>query len=805
MELYICYHANCALRGFYICKCKDPPIFVCENHKSGHSHHNPTIIPNTYYSDGRMSTTKVEDVLFTTQQYLCASSTDQFGLFKYELVEIRLPDDYKESIKKLISHLTHQIRNTHRGKDDQIKLNVSYFFSSLPKIIMNYTYKLDNEVSTIMGFFNTMYSRIADDAAEFLNQIIDELVSNGLLKMDSRTLGIITDTLEGQRKKLWDQIIIGDYSIESIVEKFKSNFKKFAIKEAEFDNFTSRIREDLENREIKIRNTIREEIFSYLNEKIINGSYLQFIFYQSIGIPNLKTQQIYKPEWFAIENKLLKNEPVLISNIIQTGIGVYSFLITFKDSEQSILTELRDSKLTYIITFNNPNLLLLPGSSSDKLVVIQNYPRKIFSFQIHEGEAVNDESQTLVFSTDSMLISAVYITWEDSIIFSTSSNMLVHKAFNQNDEKYQIITLNLDKNEIIQDINVISVKKMILVRTSKSFIILNYLFEEVYRVRAKGRKIESFDELGSNSVFLFSLIGKVIHSCELVISVHHQNEIFKFTHESESSLKKTISSLGKIFRKSIFEKDDENYLKQFNLYFAPIPISNINKVAIDGRPEDLLDIQPIKQSYDIEIEEPEIKNQSPKLEKVLEPTSQNLQIKEKIRLNPFLFDGNRPTYDTIQGKCKLCGKACSPDGFICLEEHPCQSLCFRKGACCKFGKNLCAKKYPSGKDSHEGDHECDSGFHSCGEPCPVEGCSVYCSRKYSHSKFHKCELHFSRNGKSCNNVCFDFNHVHYVKCICADEEEAGRFKTRKHCPGLSKDSIGCEEFWEMHNWEKFVC
>ena len=804
MELYICYQANCALRGFYICKCKDPQIYVCENHKSSHASHNPTIIPNTYYSDGRMSTTKIEDVLFTTQQYLCTSSTVQFGLFKYELVEIRLPEDYKESIKKLISHLTNQIQNTQRGKDDQIKLNVSQFFASLPKISMNYSYKLEKEASAIMRYYDSMYSRIADDATDFFNQTIDELISNGFLKADSRTLGIVTDTLEGQRKKLWDQIIIGNYSNESILEKFKSNFKKFSTKEVEFENITTKIKQDLETREDKIRSSIKEEIFSYLNEKIINGSYLQFIFYQSIGIPNLKTQ-IYKPEWFAIENKLLKNEPVSISNIIQTDIGVYSFLLTFEDSEKSILTELRDSKLTYIITFNNSKLLLLPGSNLEKLVIIQNYPRKIFSFQICEGEAVNDESQTLVSSTDSMLISAAYISWEDSIILLTSSNTLVHKSFNQSDEKYKLINLSIDKNEIIQDVNVKTLKKMILVRTSKSFIILNSLFEEVYRVRARGRRIELFDEIGSNSIFLYSLIGKVIHSCELVISLQHQSEIFKFTHNQESMLKKTISNIGKIFRKSIFEKDEDNYLKQFNLHFAPMPISNINKISIECRPEDILDIQPIKQSNDINNEEPEINNPSLKLEKLHEPSSQNLQINEKIRLNPFLFDGNRPTYDTIQGKCKLCGKACSLDGFICIDEHPCQSLCFKKGACCKFGKNLCSKKYPSGKDSHEGDHECDSGFHSCGEPCPVESCSVYCSRKYNHSKLHKCELHFSRNGKSCNNECFDNNHVHYVKCICADEEEAARFKTRKHCPGLSKDSIGCEEFWEMNHWEKFVC
>jgi hypothetical protein len=776
---------------------------MCENHKSDHTNHRLSEIPGTYLSDGRMNITKIDDVLFNTQNYISCSSFQQFGLFKYEVADVPLPDDYKEGIRKMIHFLIHHLIDTTRGNDERVRSLVADFFNSIPKIIMNFEFNVEKEQEIVLDFFNKMHSRISDDVREYFTDVIQCMVSNSILQEVKTTLGIVTGRLNTQDEKFWNNILIGKFNIDSIIKVFRNRFEQFAVKKEEFQNIISKFEFDLIDREKKITESIKEELFTYFSEKFMNTFYVQFIFYQSISNPNLKTQQVFKPEFFAIENRIFKKESIKITSVIQSSIGIYIFLIVFENSNKSCLVELKDSKLNSILIFHSSSLIILPGSSPEKLLILQNYPRKLYCFQIYDGSVLGDDNQAFTGQTESNIISAAYMTWEDSIIFCTSSNNLLVKSFDQASEQLTKVDLNLEKNENILEVNVKPSKRMIVVHTSRALIILNYQYKEVYRIKAREKKIEAFDELNSNSVFFFLIVGKLFLSCEIIISLNDQKEIFKFEHEKENRFRFTLKGLKTMFKSPIIDKEDDSYIKQFNLHFAPMAISHAGAKVIEPRNEEIDELLSLNQAFDVShpvIPQPE---PSPVQERII--AHHSIPVQENIRLNPFLYDEKLPRFDMIQGKCKLCGKSCNSDEFLCHDEHSCQAICLEPGACSKYGKMLCCKKIPAGKDAHEGKHECESKFHSCGEACPVDECSIYCVRKYNHSNLHKCDIHVSKNGKSCNNVCFDRNHFHYIKCICSQvNEQACKMRSIKHCHEQNKDIVGCEDYWEFHKWEKFI-
>lgn len=781
MEVFKCSITECFQRGLNCCKCTTPPGFYCENHKGIHSGHSTlSQIPESYVSYAELKILHLDDICSSGQKYLFPSGTSQYSLFKYEIVPKKLPEDYQEFFHKAIWHFIQNLRTIPRDKSEHVLIEEKKLFKTLQKKVLNFSY----QIGSVNSLFIATYNKRDDSVLNMLLQFIDDNKGYMFLNDYSGFMGLGKKFIDEEKENFHNLVRQGSCGIEKMIELFRECFKNFVLGKAGFEEKMKDIREGLFEMDKRIREEGEKEIFKLLSSSFNNKEFVQFVFYQDRQFSGFKNQ-IFKPDWFPCENLLLIKEKILISDTQQLSPGSYISLMVFTESKKSFLLSISDFSVSRLLVFEETNLIIASGISSDSLVLIQNYPKQLYFFS-YDGKNISpDSSKNFTTETTYNIISIAYMNWKDSVLFITTENDLREKYIN-NDLYPRKIEFKLEYEDKLLDVQVKTSKRMIFLRTSIYFVILDDSFSEIFRFKSLGSFIDIFDDYHSLNVLFVGFYNEKIRSLEIVLSEDQQKK-FGFKLEEDNMLKKTLSSLINYFKKSVQDDNANSHYNEFDEFtLHPLSVLTPDSVSVQ---------KSIPESKSFWCNPLTDNNSLASIKQVLpiqkpDPT--------KININPFEARKILPEKAFFEGHCRICGEEYEENVKTCQKVHYCNEICEYEGACSTFGKNHCQIELPKNVLRHSGPHKCSSEFHSCFQKCPVKDCIVYCTRKIGHKGIHKCEIHFSLNGVSCNNECFNANHKHFVECECKD------VKSPWHCANENMDMVECEEFWKKYNWEALL-
>ena len=575
MEEIKCFVEHCSEELELICKCQYPPVYLCKMHKAQHLNQNGLHAIEKLQENHRVNleakALSLNDPIMTSQHYFIAPGTTIMNIFKFEISEIPLPKDYKATLNSMAQVLTGEILKVPRGETGKLKGECDAFVYSIKKIVSNMlleSYKLSKDICVI---FNEMHSKFETETNRLLNEMIDSLLNDKIMK---GTSGIIfKDTVEKSKQIFFSEIMLGEKSLEKIISKFLSCFDKFLPPQEFIIKYLSDFEARYKGYEKSVEIEYEKKLYKHIQSCYKQAKYQRVAIYKPAPMSEQYIQEL-RPEWIIVYNVLMKSEVIIVKQTVEIAENQILVLLYMSSLKMYDLVLITEYSARFIKRFNADELILASGSSLNSIIVIQNYPRKCYKLTL-EGTILIEQSElNLTFETHYMILSALYIDEKKQIIFNTSNNYLYVKSL-ANDYDPQSIALPMNSKEQLISLKYKETRKLIIIRTTNYIHIYNSDFEELYRFRSNGQNFEISEVKTSNCIYFYTVQGKRLKFWTINFTPNDVKKLNYRLGESQGIFSTMSNILKNAFKSITAEEnlDTKIPLSRFSLNHASILIS----------------------------------------------------------------------------------------------------------------------------------------------------------------------------------------------------------------------------------------
>jgi hypothetical protein len=491
MRENVCFVENCKEEPEYRCSCTHS-AFVCFKHSKNHgnqsSKHEITDLKD---NEKRFLNTYQLDIIIDSDtdvhvhKIVVGGAKSTFLLFTSQEIDIELPLDYSSCLNKMADAFAEKIKKIEKQNTKKIPLECKKFFRWVAKVIPNLYTNEENFIDNIRSDFLTMHSEVDSILLSELVVLIDILEKECYMPKTIKRFIIEDLSLESFKQNFFFKAVqIQEFDLKKIQTLFGEVFSPFIKNNKNLDRFFTNFEAEYRYQANIIYDKYIEEIKKDAKATFMGKSFqkVSVLEYKKLNDLNELTIAL-KPEWDNVFTKIFEKETIVISQVLEIPNDLL-ITIVLPETKRTYLMPYSNFKTDFGLIFESDDILIASGSTQENIIVFIPECLEFFRCAIIKKKIVVVDKIVLKYNLGSRIISIVYISSADRLIFLNLLGDLVDKIDDSDNLKTLDISLCSERC-----LGIYTCSNIIILRTEYSLLIYDFEFTLLYNFNFKSSNL----------------------------------------------------------------------------------------------------------------------------------------------------------------------------------------------------------------------------------------------------------------------------------------------------------------------------